>query len=111
MAVEKTSSDRAAMELPPATLCPPSCELDPAGPALVGRRLDWMASALITLALAVLVFFVVVLPAGVLSAAVIVSRREARHRRQPRCQPTDRSDPASTACCAPDGSRRCERHP
>lgn len=69
---------------------------------------------LIMAALFVASLFVIVLPGGVLLAAVLVNlRRDPKPEPESEgrlCAAADVTDPASKPCFAPEGTGYCERH-
>ena len=64
----------------------------------------------ITSALLFAALFVVVLPAAVLVAAVLVNLRRSPEPEVQLCAAADVTDPAAKPCFAFEGTRFCERH-
>lgn len=56
-------------------------------------------------------FFVIILPGGVLAAAVLVNLRRGEPQPEVQlCSASDVTDPASKPCFAFEGTTYCERH-
>jgi hypothetical protein len=55
-------------------------------------------------------FFVIILPGGILAAAVLVNVRRKTQPAVQLCSASDVTDPASTPCFAFEGTAVCERH-
>ena len=67
-------------------------------------------TVLIAVAVAIGALFGIVIPFGILSAAFVISRREARRPLVRLCRAVDVDDPSAEPCWAPEGSDYCERH-
>ena len=55
-------------------------------------------------------FFVIILPGGVLAAAILVNLRREPKPTVELCSASDETDPASKPCVAFEGTTFCDRH-